>query len=61
MTIRFSDGLEIDETGDYRVISEFDGLYVVGNGLLCAVNTREEGETLIRQLQSPSVNPPNQH
>jgi hypothetical protein len=53
MAIIFSDGIEIKDTGPYRVIEELDGLYVAGNGVLCAVNTREEGEMLIRELLSP--------
>jgi hypothetical protein len=59
MALIFSDGVEIKDTGPYRIIEELDGLYVAGEGLLCPVNTREEGEMLIRELRSPHrSNPP---
>ena len=43
-------GWEIKTSGPYRIIEETDGLYVVGNGLFCAVNTRAEGEKMIGDL-----------
>jgi hypothetical protein len=33
MTLRFSDGVEIDTTGPLRIIQLGDGLYVVGEGM----------------------------
>lgn len=50
-TLRFSDGVEMDTDGPLRIEEHDDGLYVVGEGLLCAVATREEGEELIRKLR----------
>lgn len=50
MPMIFTDGVEIKTSGPYRIIEEIDGLYVVGDGLLCAVNTRAEGEKMIRDL-----------
>ena len=50
MPMIFTDGVEIKTSGPYRIIEEIDGLYVVGNGLLCAANTRAEGEKMIRDL-----------
>ena len=47
MTLRFNDGLSIGTSGPYRIVRERDGLYVVGYGMLCAVESREEGEQLI--------------
>lgn len=49
--LKFSDGMEIDTSGEYRIIRERDGLYVVGHGILCAVDTPEEGEAMVRQLK----------
>lgn len=51
MTLRFSDGVEFDPQGELRIETRHDGLYVVGEGMVCAVETREEGEELIAQLR----------
>jgi hypothetical protein len=50
MAMIFTDGMEIKTSGSYRIIEEIDGLYVVGNGLLCAVNSYAEGEKMISDL-----------
>lgn len=52
--LEFIDGVSFDLNGDYRIETRDDGLYVVGQGMLCAVETREEGEQLITDLQSSS-------
>lgn len=49
--MRFTDGMTINTDGEYRVIMKSDGLYVVGHGFLCAVETREEGRKLIEELK----------
>lgn len=49
-TIKFSDGMQIDTDGPYRVIRKSDGLYVIGHGYLCAVDDSEEGVRMIRDL-----------
>ena len=49
--MKFSDGVEIDTTGPLRITRASDGLYVVGNGMLCAVETRWEGEEFIASLE----------
>lgn len=51
MKIRFSDGEEFDTSGPYRVEGLYDGYYVVGEGLIIPVGSREEGEALINQLE----------
>ena len=51
MTIKFTDGLEINTDGRYRVIGLWDGHYVVGHGLLIPVCNRDEGEELIEELK----------
>jgi hypothetical protein len=48
--LRFSDGMEFDVTGDYRVERRSDGYYVLGGNMMFAVDTREEGIEEIRKL-----------
>jgi hypothetical protein len=43
--------VEFDTGGALRIEERHDGLYVVGQGILAAVDTREEGEELIRRLK----------
>ena len=50
--IGFSDGIEFDTSGSLRIETRSDGLYVVGQGLLCACETREEAEQLLLDLSS---------
>lgn len=50
-TLRFKDGVSFETGGDYRIERRLDGLYVVGGGFLCPVDTREEGERLIGKLR----------
>ena len=45
--LRFSDGMEFDTNGEMRVEKRSDGYYVVGGGMMFAVDTREEGEAEI--------------
>jgi len=45
--LKFSDGVEFDTSGELRVEVRWDGLYVVGKGLLVPVKTMEEGEAFI--------------
>ena len=49
MTLKFSDGMEFDTSGPLRIESRCDGLYVVGNGQLIPVSSREEAEQIIKQ------------
>lgn len=49
--LRFSDGVSIDTSGEYRVIRQRDGLYVVGKGFMSAVDSYEEGLKLIDELK----------
>jgi hypothetical protein len=52
MTIRFSDGMEFDTSGPYRLERRSDGYYVVGQGMLCPVNDRDEGVAMIADLNA---------
>ena len=49
--LRFSDGVEIFTGGHYRIIKETDGDYIVGKGRLIPINSKEEGEEIIQQIQ----------
>ena len=55
MKLKFSDGMEIDTSGPYRIIHESDGYYVVGRGFMSAVKNREEGEKLLRELKERNI------
>jgi hypothetical protein len=48
--LRFSDGEEFDTGGELRIEARRDGLYVLGGGLMIPVDSREEGQQLIREL-----------
>lgn len=56
-TLRFSDGVRFETDGPYRVEWRKDGYYVVGNGLLCAVDSRSDGENLIQSLEKTKSKP----
>ena len=45
--LKFSDGIEIDISGELRVLELYDGWYVVGKGRLIPVKNMEEGERLL--------------
>lgn len=49
--IKFNDGVEFDTSGDYRIVRKSDGLYVVGRGMLCPVDSYEEANELLEQLR----------
>ena len=48
----FSDKMEFDLIGPLRIEERPDGLYVVGEGLLAAVDTEDEGDALISRYLS---------
>ncbi len=49
--LTFSDGETFDTSGPLRIERRKDGLYVLGEGLMCACDTREEAEDLLRELK----------
>lgn len=53
MSVKFNDGIEIKNSGPLTIIKREDGLYVVGDDLVCAVESVEEGQKLIRELILP--------
>ena len=51
-TITFSDGVGFNTSGNsYHLTRRKDGWYVVGKGMLTAVNSIEDGREVIRELQ----------
>ena len=49
--LKFSDGMTFDTSGELRTTCRRDGWYVVGNGILIPVASREEGEQEIRDMK----------
>jgi hypothetical protein len=50
--IKFSDGISFDTTSSsYHLTCRKDGWYVVGKGMLTAVNSVEDGREFIREMQ----------
>jgi hypothetical protein len=49
--IKFTDGVEIVVSGPYRTILLDDGYYVVGNGDLIPVDSKEEADSLANELR----------
>ena len=47
--LRFSDGITIDTSGELRILTLHDGPYVVGEGMLIPVKTKDEGLRIIRE------------
>lgn len=52
-TLRFSDGIVIDTSGDLRTLRLKDGWYVVGKGYCIPVKDQEDGLKMIKQLNKP--------
>ena len=44
--LRFDDGVSFDTSGPLRVERRSDGYYVVGEGMMCPVDTYREGQEL---------------
>lgn len=49
-TMRFNDGVSFDTSGALRVEKRHDGYYVVGEGMLCPVDSYQEGSDMIKQM-----------
>jgi hypothetical protein len=56
--LRFSDGVNIDTSGEPRVLHLEDGYYAVGKGILIPVDTREAAEFMVQRMKiwEPSQN-----
>lgn len=51
--IKFTDDVEFETDGPYRIEEKFDGFYLVGHGMLCPLNDRAEGELMMDELAPP--------
>ena len=49
--MKFSDGLQFNTRGELRTERHRDGWYVLGWGYLIPVDSREDGETMMRILR----------
>jgi len=49
--LRFSDGEEFDTSKPIHVEHRLDGWYIVGGGILQAVNSEKEGKEFIRKME----------
>jgi len=47
MTLKFSDGIQVDTSGPLRTLQLTDGWYIVGEGKLIPVADYEEAESWI--------------
>lgn len=56
--LRFSDGIEIDTSGELRLIELYDGWYLVGEGRLIPVKDEEEGLCLIKKFKGNKIEKP---
>ena len=54
--ITFSDGMSFDTEGPLRITYGPDGWYVVGCGMLCPVQSLDDGEKLILKLKQSDPN-----
>jgi hypothetical protein len=50
--LKFTDDMELNTEGPLRVTRQKDGLYVVGQGFICAVDTYQEGLDLIEKIKT---------
>ena len=50
--LRFSDGITMDTSGKLRLKEEYDGWYVIGEGMMIPVNSIEEGIKYIEQQKA---------
>lgn len=48
--LRFNDGVTFNTDGPLRVVRKRDGYYVVGEGMMCPVDTYEEGRQWVQQM-----------
>jgi hypothetical protein len=56
-TLRFSDGIEINMSGDHPTLELHDGWYVVGHGCLSPCADEEEAKRLCEELRRTSKDP----
>jgi hypothetical protein len=54
--LKFSDGMEFDLSGPLRVDLRSDGYYVLGQGMMMAVDTFDEGQEYILRNKNLRAN-----
>ena len=50
--LRFNDGVNIDTSGELRILRLKDGYYVVGQGMCIPVADREEAKEVIEEMKN---------
>tara|TARA_Y100001970_G_C14028666_1_gene747431 strand:- start:544 stop:702 length:159 start_codon:yes stop_codon:yes gene_type:complete len=50
--LRFSDGVNIDTSGELRILRLKDGLYVVGEGMCIPAADREQAREMIKEMKN---------
>ena len=50
--LRFSDGVNIDTSGEPRVLRLNDGFYAVGKGILIPVACQQSAEFMVQRMKS---------
>lgn len=53
--LKFSDGVEIETGGEFRIITLEDGIYVTGHGFLYPCKNIEEAQKVIETLTLNSL------
>lgn len=48
--LKFSDGVNIDTSGELRSLKLEDGWYVTGGGYLIPVNSEEKADEMVKQM-----------
>lgn len=51
MTVHFTDGVSIDTSGPYRIITLSDGMYVAGHNMLIPVSGQQEADEIMKEDQ----------
>jgi hypothetical protein len=49
--LRFTDGVQIETSGDYRIILLKDGYYIVGQGMCSPEPSLEAAQATLKQLK----------
>ena len=49
--LKFNDGINIDTSGELRILQLYDGYYVTGNGILIPVKDVQEAKQIITEYK----------
>jgi len=53
--LKFSDGVEIETGGNFRIITLIDGIYVTGHGFLYPCKDYEEAQAVMKTLTNSII------